>query len=116
MASVAPSRHTVPTSIEMQSCFNTGMQYRLYLNAWVRTNGSLDLRTFLLFVSLRCSDADLSSSGPTALDALVFAYLHCIIHSKDSAIRVEVARRVNLVAWERRVQGQVRAAFQRRLP
>lgn len=52
--------------------------------------------------------------APTPLDALVFAYLHCILHSKDNAIRVEVSRRVNLVAWERRVQGQVRAAFQRR--
>ncbi|EPT04092.1 hypothetical protein FOMPIDRAFT_1158188 [Fomitopsis schrenkii] len=58
----------------------------------------------------------LGSTGPTALDALVFAYLHCILHSKDSAVRIEVSRRVNLVAWERRVQGQVRATFQRRLP
>ncbi|KAH9832998.1 uncharacterized protein C8Q71DRAFT_775923 [Rhodofomes roseus] len=56
----------------------------------------------------------LGSVTPTALDALVFAYLHCILHSKDNAVRIEVARRVNLVAWERRVQGQVRAAFQRR--
>ncbi|OCH88201.1 hypothetical protein OBBRIDRAFT_106138 [Obba rivulosa] len=55
----------------------------------------------------------LGSAGPTALDALIFAYLHCILHSKDNAIRTEVTRRVNLVAWERRVQVQVRAAFRR---
>ncbi|KAK0455217.1 uncharacterized protein EV420DRAFT_1554777, partial [Desarmillaria tabescens] len=41
----------------------------------------------------------LSSKAPTALDALVFAYLHCILHSKDS-MRIEVTHRVNLVAWE----------------
>ncbi|KAK0483856.1 hypothetical protein IW261DRAFT_1550159 [Armillaria novae-zelandiae] len=52
----------------------------------------------------------LSSEAPTPLDALVFAYLHCILHSKDS-IRLEVTRRVNLVAWEWRVRGLVRAAF-----
>ncbi|PBK78395.1 hypothetical protein ARMSODRAFT_1077960 [Armillaria solidipes] len=52
----------------------------------------------------------LSSEAPTPLDALVFAYLHCILHSKDS-IRIEVTRRVNLVAWEWRVRGLVRAAF-----
>ncbi|KAH9950263.1 hypothetical protein B0H21DRAFT_724048 [Amylocystis lapponica] len=56
----------------------------------------------------------LGSAGPTALDALIFAYLHCILHVKDNTIRIEVTRRVNLVAWERRVQSQVRAAFQRR--
>ncbi|KAK0228765.1 hypothetical protein IW262DRAFT_639112 [Armillaria fumosa] len=52
----------------------------------------------------------LSSEAPTPLDALVFAYLHCILHSKDT-IRIEVTRRVNLVAWEWRVRGLVRAAF-----
>ncbi|KAK0196883.1 hypothetical protein F5146DRAFT_20186 [Armillaria mellea] len=52
----------------------------------------------------------LSSEAPTPLDALVFAYLHCILHSKDS-IRIEVTRRVNLVAWEWRVRGLIRAAF-----
>lgn len=52
-------------------------------------------------------------SGPTALDALVFAYLHCILHTKDNAIRVEVTRRVNLVAWEHRVRSQVRTGFRR---
>ncbi|KII89131.1 hypothetical protein PLICRDRAFT_596937 [Plicaturopsis crispa FD-325 SS-3] len=54
----------------------------------------------------------LGSEAPTALDALAFAYLHSILHSTDS-IRIEVTRRVNLVAWERRVRSQVRAAFQR---
>ncbi|OSD08355.1 hypothetical protein PYCCODRAFT_1429427 [Trametes coccinea BRFM310] len=53
----------------------------------------------------------LGSSSPTALDALVFAYLHCILHSKEHTLRFEVTRRVNLVAWERRVQSQVRGAF-----
>ncbi|KAH7889570.1 hypothetical protein F5I97DRAFT_1801463 [Phlebopus sp. FC_14] len=52
----------------------------------------------------------LGSKEPTALDALVFAYLHCIFCSQD-AIRIEVARRANLVAWERRVRTQVQAAF-----
>ncbi|PCH37765.1 hypothetical protein WOLCODRAFT_95793 [Wolfiporia cocos MD-104 SS10] len=55
----------------------------------------------------------LGSAEPTALDALVFAYLHCILHSRDNLIRQEVSRRVNLVAWEHRVQAQVRAAFRR---
>ncbi|KAI0636411.1 hypothetical protein C8Q77DRAFT_1051288 [Trametes polyzona] len=53
----------------------------------------------------------LGSANPTALDALVFAYLHCILHSKEHTLRFEVTRRVNLVAWERRVQSQVRGAF-----
>lgn len=62
-------------------------------------------------------DADTNAaarySAPTALDALIFAYLHCILHCKDNAVRIEVTRRVNLVAWERRVQALVRAAFRR---
>ncbi|TCD63547.1 hypothetical protein EIP91_005293 [Steccherinum ochraceum] len=53
----------------------------------------------------------LGSSAPTALDALLFAYLHCLLHCQDNALRFEVTRRVNLVAWERRVQTEVRAAF-----
>ncbi|KAF4576664.1 hypothetical protein EYR40_000911 [Pleurotus pulmonarius] len=52
----------------------------------------------------------LGSENATVLDALLFAYIHTILHSKDS-IRVEVTRRVNLVAWEWRVRGVVRAAF-----
>ncbi len=55
--------------------------------------------------------SQLLCSSPTALDALVFAYLHCILHSKDHTLRFEVTRRVNLVAWERRVQTQVRSSF-----
>ncbi|KIM65365.1 hypothetical protein SCLCIDRAFT_1212537 [Scleroderma citrinum Foug A] len=52
----------------------------------------------------------LGSMNPTALDALIFAYLHTILHSKDPT-RVEVARRANLVAWERHVRAQVQATF-----
>ena len=54
------------------------------------------------------------NSGPTALDALLFAYLHVLLHptTKDAdALRFEVTRRVNLVAWERRVRSDVQAAF-----
>jgi metaxin len=50
-------------------------------------------------------------SGPTALDALAFAYLHSILNSADDNIRVEVARRVNLVAWEKRVRDVVNTTF-----
>ncbi|KAF7975847.1 hypothetical protein HWV62_8419 [Athelia sp. TMB] len=54
----------------------------------------------------------LSSENPTALDALLFAYLHTILHTKSAnALRLEITRRVNLVAWERRVRSQVAAAF-----
>lgn len=53
----------------------------------------------------------LGSEGPTALDALVFAYLHTLIHGVD-VLRVEVTRRVNLVAWELRLRSLVQAAFQ----
>ncbi|THH12040.1 hypothetical protein EW146_g7841 [Bondarzewia mesenterica] len=48
--------------------------------------------------------------GPTALDALAFACIRTLMRSSDD-LRVEVARRVNLVTWERRVYEQVRAAF-----
>jgi len=58
----------------------------------------------------------LGSKNPTALDALSFAYLHTILHTKDANnIRFEINRRVNLLAWERRVRVQVIAAFQRRV-
>ncbi|KAM5538057.1 hypothetical protein V8D89_008254 [Ganoderma adspersum] len=53
----------------------------------------------------------LGSTSPSALDALAFAYLHSILHSRDHTLRFEVTRRVNLVAWERRVQTQVRSTF-----
>ncbi|KAG9318567.1 hypothetical protein JVU11DRAFT_659 [Chiua virens] len=52
----------------------------------------------------------LGSENPTALDALVFAYLHSLLHSKEST-RIQVARRPNLVAWERSVRTRVQAAF-----
>ncbi|KAG1891383.1 hypothetical protein F4604DRAFT_1914179 [Suillus subluteus] len=52
----------------------------------------------------------LGSENPTALDALAFAYLHCLLYSMDST-RIEVTRRVNLVAWEQRVRTEVDAAF-----
>ncbi|KIM71976.1 hypothetical protein PILCRDRAFT_830051, partial [Piloderma croceum F 1598] len=54
----------------------------------------------------------LGSESPTALDALSFAYLHTILHTPDpNSIRIEVTRRVNLVAWERRVRAQVAGTF-----
>ncbi|KAJ8523146.1 hypothetical protein ONZ45_g355 [Pleurotus djamor] len=54
----------------------------------------------------------LGSDSPTALDALLFAYIHTILATTDKT-RVEVTRRVNLVAWEYRVRSVVRAAFQK---
>ncbi|KAJ3989160.1 hypothetical protein F5890DRAFT_1549800 [Lentinula detonsa] len=54
----------------------------------------------------------LGSEYPTPLDALTFAYLHCILQSSE-AVRKEVTRRVNLVAWELRVRAMVKAAFNR---
>jgi metaxin len=54
--------------------------------------------------------ADLRGSGPTALDAAAFAYLHVLLHAEDD-LRIEVARRVNLIHWEHRVHEEVRAAF-----
>lgn len=50
------------------------------------------------------------NSSPTALDALAFAYLHTLLHTHDD-LRIEVAKRVNLVTWERRVYEAVRGAF-----
>ncbi|KAI6109721.1 hypothetical protein F5141DRAFT_804132 [Pisolithus sp. B1] len=52
----------------------------------------------------------LGSANPTALDALLFAYLHCLLHTGD-VTRLEVARHANLVAWERRVKTKVKVAF-----
>ncbi|KAN0077204.1 hypothetical protein V8E55_011059 [Tylopilus felleus] len=52
----------------------------------------------------------LGSEKPTALDALVFAYLHTLLHSNEST-RIQVARRPNLIVWERTVRTQVQAAF-----
>ena len=53
---------------------------------------------------------NLSFSEPTPLDALAFAYLHCILHASN-VLRIEVTRRVNLVAWEGRVRCFVRERF-----
>ncbi|KAF9036625.1 hypothetical protein BJ165DRAFT_1532743 [Panaeolus papilionaceus] len=52
----------------------------------------------------------LGSSEPTPLDALAFAYLHCILHA-DHSIRTEATRWVNLVAWEWKVRCIVRDGF-----
>ncbi|KAF8263056.1 hypothetical protein EI94DRAFT_1599203 [Lactarius quietus] len=52
----------------------------------------------------------LDSPGPTALDAAAFAYLHVLLHAEDD-LRIEVARRVNLVHWELRVHERVHSAF-----
>ena len=58
---------------------------------------------------------------PTPLDALLFAYLHCLLHARPgpsptkdtrNVLRFEVARRANLVAWEERVREEVRGAFE----
>ena len=49
-------------------------------------------------------------SEPTPLDALAFAYLYCLLHSHET-IRIEVTRRVNLVAWEWRVRCLVQSGF-----
>lgn len=58
-----------------------------------------------------CLIENIGTSDPTPLDALAFAYLHTILNSKDQAFRIEVTRRVNLVAWEWRVRDLVRTAF-----
>jgi len=55
----------------------------------------------------------LGSTDPTPLDALIFAYLHSVLHTANHIVRIEVTRRVNLVAWELRVRGLVSAAFAR---
>jgi metaxin len=49
-------------------------------------------------------------SNPTALDALLFAYLHSILSSSHE-IRLEVTRRANLVAWHYRVLHAIRPCF-----
>ncbi|KAJ7582984.1 hypothetical protein C8J56DRAFT_1005856 [Mycena floridula] len=50
----------------------------------------------------------LGSQAATALDALLFAYIHCLL--KSTAAK-EVTQRVNLVAWERRIRSIVNEAF-----
>ncbi|KAJ1309584.1 hypothetical protein OPQ81_006357 [Rhizoctonia solani] len=51
-------------------------------------------------------DADewfLGSREPTGLDALLFAYLHCLLDTNDE-IRREVTQRPNLASWHHRVK------------
>ncbi|KAF8211923.1 hypothetical protein K438DRAFT_1928203 [Mycena galopus ATCC 62051] len=55
----------------------------------------------------------LGSADATPLDALIFAYLHSILHTSNHTVRIEVTQRVNLVAWELRVRGLVSTAFTR---
>ncbi|CAE6466295.1 unnamed protein product [Rhizoctonia solani] len=45
----------------------------------------------------------LGSSEPTGLDALLFAYLHCLLDTNDE-IRREVTQRPNLASWHHRVK------------
>jgi len=52
----------------------------------------------------------LGSGKPTALDALVFAYLHSILSSSHQ-VRLEVTRRANLVAWHHRVLHTIQPCF-----
>ena len=49
-------------------------------------------------------------SAPTALDALVFAYLHSIF-SSSRQIRLEATRHANLVVWHRRVLHTIQPCF-----
>jgi hypothetical protein len=67
---------------------------------------------YVLLIRLYVTPADLGAgqSGPTALDAAAFAYLHVLLHAEDD-LRIEVARRVNLVHWEQRIHERVCAAF-----
>lgn len=53
----------------------------------------------------------LGSANPTPLDALLFAYLHALLHAKDKLLRFEVERRENLVAYEGRIRAIVTNAF-----
>ncbi|KAF9061898.1 hypothetical protein BDP27DRAFT_1428459 [Rhodocollybia butyracea] len=52
----------------------------------------------------------LGSEHNTPLDALLFAYLHCLLQSYD-VVRAQVTARVNLVASELRVRRTVKVAF-----
>ncbi|CEL51641.1 hypothetical protein RSOLAG1IB_00176 [Rhizoctonia solani AG-1 IB] len=45
----------------------------------------------------------LGSTEPTGLDALLFAYLHCLLDTNDE-IRREVTQRPNLASWHHRVK------------
>jgi len=56
------------------------------------------------------ADLGWGGSGSTALDAAAFTYLHILLHAEDD-LRIEVARRVNLIHWEQRIYERVCAAF-----
>ncbi|KAF8319352.1 hypothetical protein DL93DRAFT_2108678 [Clavulina sp. PMI_390] len=49
----------------------------------------------------------LGSQAPTALDAVMFSYLHRALNHKDSKVITAVRTRVNLVVWERKVRALV---------
>ncbi|KZT09728.1 uncharacterized protein LAESUDRAFT_646931 [Laetiporus sulphureus 93-53] len=114
-----PVKHrTIETMLNPPPAFLTGISslippYGVHVD---RTAVTLQYRDAIAALSDRLGTDRwfLGSTNPTKLDALVFAYLHCILHSKDNAVRIEVSRRVNLEAWERRVQELVCAAFERR--
>jgi hypothetical protein len=63
-----------------------------------------------LFILCLRSQPNQFCSKPTALDALVFAYLHSILSSSHQ-IRLEVTRRANLVAWHHRVLHTIQPCF-----
>lgn len=54
--------------------------------------------------------SDWFHSKPTALDALVFAYLHSVLSSSHQ-IRLEVTHLANLVVWHRRVLHTIQPCF-----
>ena len=80
-----------------------------YLNASAQTIGSSTQGGFLYSTNSRLGFT--FCSEPTPLDALAFAYLHSILDSADDSIRMEVARRLNLVTWEKRVRDVVNTTF-----
>ena len=90
------------------SLLDTATQLLRSLSASGSTNGSSTHRTS--YMALCLVILTWMSSGPTALDAAAFAYLHVLLHAEDD-LRIEVARRVNLVHWELRVHEGIRSAF-----
>lgn len=45
--------------------------------------------------------------SPTALDAIMFAYLHRALNTPDKRISSNISSRENLVLWERKVRAIV---------
>jgi hypothetical protein len=68
------------------------------------------VRTINLILHVTLANLGAGESGPTALDAAAFAYLHVLLHAEVD-LRIEVARRVNLIHWEQRIHERVCAAF-----